>query len=78
MGRNHGTETRTKTEDLGERGKSRSWWGVSEVQGSAGVRVQLERLSQPTRVISVASPQGSSWVVCVCMNECVCLCVCIQ
>lgn len=46
--------------------------GASEVQCSAGVRVQLERLAQPTRVINVASPQGSSWLVCVCMNERVC------
>lgn len=53
--------------------------GAIEVQCSAGVKVQLERLSQPTRVINVASPQGSSWAECVCMNECVyvpaCLCV---
>lgn len=53
--------------------------GAIEVQCSAGVKVQLERLSPPTRVINVASPQGSSWAECVCMNECVyvpaCLCV---
>ncbi len=39
---------------------------------SPRVRVQLERLSHPTRVINVASQQGSSCSACV-----VCVCVCV-
>lgn len=42
-------------------------WGANEPHFSTGVRVQLERLSHPTRVINVASQQGSPCVVCVCV-----------
>lgn len=45
----------------------RFFGGPNEPPLSAGVRVQLERLSRPTRVINVASHQGFPCAVCVCV-----------